>query len=247
MVVYRHVFCHTRQASARVPTWHARVRRTSACATVRGRGRDAGYPTPPAQTRARAPNAHGSHLGCWRPRKHQSIRCCWSHTVQPAWLAFPAQCPVRVRLFSVLLGQRPSLHSFLRPPQVFVQPLRRYYAAARFPAAVHLSLIAHRFLPAVRGLLTTDSNGASRFSRVKFLCMLGVFDSAGSRRTRIVSHASLLPSGSPDTVGSLDWDFGAHYFGIPSLHMPLSNASDTSLPPHPHGSGSGWFATPFPV
>ena len=148
-------------------------------------------------------------------------------------------------VFSLASGL-PSTASF-DPPQVFVQPLRRYYAAARFPAAVHLSLIAHRFLPAVRGLLTTDSNGASRFSRVKFLCMLGVFDSAGSRRTRIVSHASLLPSGSPDTVGSLDWDFGAHYFGIPSLHMPLSNASGTSLPLHPHGSGSGWFATPFPV
>src|ERR1035441_4675251 len=28
-----------------------------------GRGRDAGYPAPPAQTRAGAPNAHGSYLG----------------------------------------------------------------------------------------------------------------------------------------------------------------------------------------
>ena len=27
--------------------------------------------------------------------------------------------------------------------------------------------------------------------------------------------------------------------------MPLSNASGASLPPPPHGSGSGWFATPF--
>jgi len=30
------------------------------------RGRDAGYPATPAQTRARAANAHGSYLGCWR-------------------------------------------------------------------------------------------------------------------------------------------------------------------------------------
>ena len=29
-----------------------------------GRGRDAGYPAPPAQTRAGALNAHGSYLGC---------------------------------------------------------------------------------------------------------------------------------------------------------------------------------------
>ena len=28
-----------------------------------GRGRDSGYPLPPAQNRARAPNAHGSYLG----------------------------------------------------------------------------------------------------------------------------------------------------------------------------------------
>ena len=42
-----------------------------------------------------------------------------------------------------------------------------------------------------------------------------------------------------------DWDFGAHNFGIPSLHMPLSNASRAMLPPPSHGSGSGWFATPF--
>ena len=28
-----------------------------------GRGRDSGYPLPPAQTRARATHAHGSHLG----------------------------------------------------------------------------------------------------------------------------------------------------------------------------------------
>src|SRR5260221_12068312 len=34
---------------------------------VVGRGRDASYPTPPAQTRAGAINAHGSYLGyVWR-------------------------------------------------------------------------------------------------------------------------------------------------------------------------------------
>ena len=64
---------------------------------------------------------------------------------------------------------------------------------------------------------------------------------ARSRFTR----ASVLPSGLPDTVGSLDWDFGAHNFGIPSLHMPLSNASSAASRLPSHGSGSGWFATPF--
>src|ERR1035437_204063 len=32
-------------------------------APAKGRGRDAGYPAPPAQIRAGAPNAHGSYLG----------------------------------------------------------------------------------------------------------------------------------------------------------------------------------------
>jgi hypothetical protein len=55
-----------------------------------------------------------------------------------------------------------------------------------------------------------------------------------------------LPSGSPDTVGASDFGyFGAHNFGIPSLHVPLSNASSAASRPPSHGSGSGWFATPF--
>src|SRR5262249_3870942 len=40
-------------------------------------------------------------------------------------------------------------------------------------------------------------------------------------------------------------DFGAHYFGIPSLHLPRLNASSATSRLPSHGSGSGWFATPF--
>ena len=105
--------------------------------------------------------------------------CCLPYTVQPAWPALPARCPVRVRLFRVLLGQRPSLHDLLRPSLAFVRPLRRYYAVVRLPAAVHLGLIAHRLLPPIRALPATDGHRVSRFSRVKFPCMPGVFDSAG--------------------------------------------------------------------
>src|SRR3954465_11120605 len=36
---------------------------------------------------------------------------CFAHTKQPAGPAFPALCPVRVRLLHVLLGPRPSLHN----------------------------------------------------------------------------------------------------------------------------------------
>src|SRR5262249_22251130 len=117
-----------------------------------------------------------------------------THTVQPVWLACPARSPARVWLFHVLLGQRPSLHSLLRPSPAFVRLLRRYYAAVRLPATVHLGLIAHRFLPAFRVLPPTDEDGVSRFSRVKFLSMLGVFDSPG-RGALAFSHTALLSSG----------------------------------------------------
>ena len=90
-------------------------------------------------------------------------------------------------LGSSLADRLPSMPSAVRSP-VFVRALRRYYAVARLPAAVHPGLIAHRLLPAVRVLLTTGDNGASRFSRVKFLCVPGVFDSAGPRRTRFIAR-----------------------------------------------------------
>src|SRR5450432_2143169 len=51
------------------------------------------------------------------------------------------------------------------------------------------------------------------------------------QRTCDVACATVLPSGSPDTVGASDFGyFGAHNFGIPSLHVPLSNASSAGLP-----------------
>src|ERR1019366_10563632 len=46
---------------------------------------------------------------------------CLTYTVQPAWPAFPSLRPVRVRLFRVLLGQRPSLHDLLPPSPACVR------------------------------------------------------------------------------------------------------------------------------
>src|ERR1700674_3864387 len=61
-----------------------------------------------------------------------------------------------------------------------------------------------------------------------------------------VSRVAVLPSGLPDTVGASGFGyFGAHNFGIPSLHVPLPNASSAALQPPSHGSRSGRFATPF--
>jgi len=118
---------------------------------------------------------------------------CFAHTFQPAWPALPTQCPARVRLSRVLLGQQPSLHSLRRWCPAFVRLLRWYYAAVRLPAAVHEGLIAHRVPPPARPVVAGGS-GASRFSRMEFLCMPGVFDSAGLWSTRArVSHLVAFP------------------------------------------------------
>src|ERR1035437_4555851 len=113
------------------------------------------------------------------------LLCYFPHTSQPVWPAFPALRPALVRLVRVLLGQRPFLHNLRRRSPALVRLLRRYYAAVRLPAAVHEGLTAHRVLPPDRQLPAGD-NGASRFSRTEFLCMHGVFDSAGPRRTCVV-------------------------------------------------------------
>ena len=105
--------------------------------------------------------------------------CCFSHTVQPAWPVFPTRCSAWVRLFHVLLGQPPSLHNLRQRSPAFVRLLRRYYAAVRLPAAVHVGLICSRFLPPARRFSATGDNGVSRFSRMEYLCVRGFFDSAG--------------------------------------------------------------------
>ena len=70
----------------------------------------------------------------------------------------------------------------------------------------------------------------------RFLCVHGVFDSAG-HGTLALSRTALLPSGLADAVGSLDCRFRS---SIPSPHMPLSNASSAASRLPSHGSGSGW-------
>src|SRR5690242_3403812 len=57
-----------------------------------------------------------------------------------------------------------------------------------------LSLIAFSLRPTP---LLVGGNEVSRFSRMKFLCMLGVSDSAGSLCARVYCAAALLPSGGP--------------------------------------------------
>src|SRR6266487_2181610 len=163
------------------------------------------------------------------------------HTFQSVWPALPTLRPAGVRLFRVLLGQRPFLHNLRLRFPTLVRLLRRYYAAVRLPVAVHGGLIAHRFLHPTRRLATAGSHGASRFSRMEFLCVHGVFDSAG-HGTLAFARTALLPSGMADTVGSLICRFRS---SIPSPHIPLSNASSAASRSPSHGSGPGWFAIPF--
>jgi hypothetical protein len=134
---------------------------------------------------------------------HRSVLALLTHTVLTLDDATRSQRLLRVRraahvarrtgsvsgtgfALRVLLGQRPSLHDLLRPSLACVRPLRWYYAAVRLPMAVHLGLIAHRLLPAFRPAPAAEGHRVSRFSRVKFPCVRGVYDSAGPQRARVV-------------------------------------------------------------
>jgi hypothetical protein len=57
-----------------------------------------------------------------------------------------------------------------------------------------------------------------------------------------LAHTTVLPSVLADAVGTLHSRFRS---SIPSLHIPLSNASSAASRLPSHGSGPGWFATPF--
>ena len=171
-------------------------------------------------------NAHGSHL-----------RSAFRSIGFLTHAHLPCVCPLvrhgvrcGYRLVSVLLGQQPSLHGLLRPSLACVPPLHQYYAAARLPAAVHVGLIALRLLPPFRPSLAAEGHRVSRFSCVKFPCMHGVFDSAGPKAySRLRTPQCGLPCSLTPSAPGLR-DFGAHYFGIPRLRMPLPNASSAWLP-----------------
>src|SRR6266568_1053706 len=59
------------------------------------------------------------------------------------------------------------------------------------------------------------------------------------RDTLALARTAVLPSVWADNVGI---PYSLFRSSIPSLHIPLSNASSASLPPHSHGSGPEWLA-----
>jgi len=80
--------------------------------------------------------------------------------------------------------------------QVSVDQLRDSYHSLKKKAAPGVDGVrwqAHRVLPPARRLPATGSSGVSRFSRMEFLCVHGVFDSAG-HGTLALARTVLLPS-----------------------------------------------------
>src|SRR5712691_7452342 len=81
------------------------------------------------------------------------------------------------------------------------------------------------------------ATGVSRFSRVESLCMHGVYDSAGSRRTRMFSRTRLVLPASRTPSAPWIGDFGAPY---PAYIYPCPTLPVPSRPPS-HDSGPQWF------
>ena len=188
--------------------------------SVFSRGRDAGCPAPPAQTRARDPIAHGSHLGekarpdcyaCTSSRQHYSAPMC-SGTVSSI-----GPC-----LGFSLADRLPSTRS-----------------AWQLPASCsHASLVlCSRSTPQMRSPRTcalgfsersatyTDTSGVSRFSRMESPGMPGASDCAGFADGSRIPPPLILPSDSRNIVGTPDKiDFAAQYPAClcpcPTLRLP---------------------------
>src|ERR1022692_2340799 len=102
-----------------------------------------------------------------------------------------------------LLGQPPSLPP-LRPqcPEL-VRVVRWYYAAARLPTTVHEELALAGPLPARCPAALGQWQGLSVLARpegTRFLCMRGVFDSAGS-----AAHSRFLCTAVWPSDGLTPW------------------------------------------
>ena len=123
----------------------------------------------------------------------------------------PAQSPERASWFGDLLGQHPSLHALRwRLPPLFGHFVGTTVLSDSPPACVLVSsLIA---FSSRSGVLLPDACGVSRFSRMEFPGMPGVSDCAGFMNVSRLSSPMMLPSASPNSVGTPDeMDFAAQY------------------------------------
>src|ERR1017187_1074024 len=126
----------------------------------------------------------------------------------------PAPCPVRVRLWRVLLGLRPPLHNLRRRSLAFVRLLRQYYAAIRLPAAVHEGLIGHHLLPPARRTARGRQRGLPALARPEapgFSACVGSSTPQDRPRTRVFLCTAVWPSDGLTPWASWITDFGAQY------------------------------------
>ena len=196
------------------------------------------YRRPPAQTRARAPNAHGSHLGDDQPRpylhrQHVSLRHC-SAPMFSGPVSSNGPC-----LGISLADRLPSIRSADSPLPLFAR-LRRYYAVARLPrrraCGTYRSSRSPSGPPTARGRLRglpVLAHGVSLHAWG--LRLRRAAPHLRWRASRCCLPGCLTPS-APCTTRFRS--------SIPSLQIPLSNASSAALRLPSHGSGPGWFATP---
>jgi len=104
------------------------------------------------------------------------------------------------------------------------------------------ALSAFGFLPPVLQLSAEDSHGISRFSRMVFLDVLGVFDSAGpTSHSRLRAPSCCLPGRSTPSAPWISV-FGAQW---PARLYPCPTLQVRPCGPPSHGSGPRWVATPF--
>jgi hypothetical protein len=179
---------------------------------TRGRGRDASCPAPPAQSRAGATNAHGSCLGYGRLASKRTLAASRTR-------ASPCDPQIRhgVRyglgsgVFSLASGL-PSTTPACGLPLLFgcftsTTPLYD----SPLPCMVILSLIAFSTRPAYCSRAATGLPVLARPEGTRFLCMLGVSDSAGSPAHSRFSCAVAWPSDGLTPWASWNTVFGAQY------------------------------------
>ena len=161
------------------------------------RGRDSGCPLPPAQTRARATNAHGSHLGDKHAQALWDCTCSRRHCIAPV---FSGTVSSSGPCLGISLADRlPSTCSACGPPPLFadfvgtMRPLD-----SPLPCMRDLWLIAFSPRPANCPRAATGSPGSRAWS---FSACLGSLTPRG-RAALALSCTALWPSMLSDAVGS---------------------------------------------
>ena len=149
------------------------------------RGRNAGYPAPPAQIRTCATNASGS---CFE--SNGPAVCCRAQSEQARFSLPSALCRSHRRLLSLPLSQSPSLHTLRRLASSLFACLFTTMALSDSPFT-KLSLF-HYSLSSAVVVSPTALNGASRLPCGRHQCMRRVSDSGepGSHSPSVAVRAA---------------------------------------------------------